>query len=100
MFFGGIGRGLKCPVEEVRVGSQQKSVSKSEGITLCLGESFWQPHRRKGRGRGPGGQGTSWGVNLKAHRGPDEGQEQAPWQQCESWQGWKCAEEGSKSILE
>lgn len=27
------GRGLKCPVEEVGMGSQQRSVSKTEGIT-------------------------------------------------------------------
>lgn len=31
------GRGLKCPVKEVRMGSQQRSVSKSKGIT-----QFWK----------------------------------------------------------
>lgn len=67
------GRELKCPVKEVRMGSQRRSVSKSKGIT-----QFWKElsggHAEERAERVTGGQGTSWGVILKACRGPDESQ--------------------------
>lgn len=60
-----------------------------EPAEVCFQEYVWEelsgshPEKRA-EGEDTGGQGTSWGVNLKVHRGPDKGQEQAPWQQYES----------------
>lgn len=55
------------------MGSQRRSVSKSKGIT-----QFWKEvsgsHAEERAERVTGGQGTSWGVILKACRGPDESQ--------------------------
>lgn len=46
------GRGLKCLVKEMRMGSQQSSVSKSEGGTLCFGRSFLAVIQKKGQREG------------------------------------------------
>ena len=42
------GRGLKGPVKEVRMGSQQRSVSKSEGLILYFGRNFLAATQKKG----------------------------------------------------
>lgn len=74
------GRGLKCPVKEVRMGSQQRSVSKSKQITW-----FWKElscsHAEERAESGDRRPGHLLGVILKACREPDEDQvEQGLWQ--------------------